>query len=73
MGMSELAEATAATVVEQLPNRLYRLQLNDGTLVTAGISEELKRLGTTFKADQQVLVRRARLDPGRGIILGPAR
>jgi translation initiation factor IF-1 len=73
MGMSALAEATAATVVEPLPNRLYRLELTDGTIVTAGISEELKRLGTTFKAGQHVLVRRTRIDPGQGIILGPTR
>jgi translation initiation factor IF-1 len=71
--MSELADTTAATVTELLPNRLYRLELIDGNIVTAGISEELKRLGTTFKAGQRVLVRRTRLDPGQGIILGPAR
>ena len=71
--MSELAEDTAATVVKELPNRLYQLELTDGKLVTAGLSRELKRLGTTFKAGQHVLVRRARLDPGRGVIVGPTR
>lgn len=71
--MSELVEPTAATVCSELPNRLYRLELTDGNHVTAGLSEELKRLGMTFKAGQRVLVRRARLDPGQGIILGPTR
>jgi translation initiation factor IF-1 len=71
--MSEPAESTAATVLEELPNRLFQLELTDGTLVIAGLSRELERLGTTFEAGQRVLVRRARLDPSRGVIVGPTR
>lgn len=70
--MSEVAEAIVATVLAELPNRLYRLAPSDGNLVTAGPSEELKRLGMTFKTGQRVLLRRAQLDPSLGVILGPA-
>lgn len=60
-----------ATVVAELPQQLYRLETIEGPLV-AGPSEECKRLGVSVRTGQRVLVRRARLDPGRGVILGLA-
>jgi hypothetical protein len=64
-----------ATVVAELPQQLFRLESSDtqhGQLV-AGPSEECKRLGIIVRTGQRVLVRRASLDPGRGVILGLAR
>jgi hypothetical protein len=64
-----------ATVVAELPQQLFRLESFDshhGQLV-AGPSEECKRLGIIVRTGQRVLVRRASLDPGRGVILGLAR
>jgi hypothetical protein len=63
-----------ATVVAELPQQLFRLEASDtnGHLV-AGPSEECKRLGIIVRTGQRVLVRRASLDPGRGVILGLAR
>ena len=61
-----------ATVVAELPQQLFRLDTTDGSLV-AGFSEECKRLGVSVRTGQRVLVRRASLDPGRGVILGLAR
>ncbi|WP_045116841.1 hypothetical protein [Plesiocystis pacifica] len=61
-----------ATVVAELPQQLFRLDSNEGQLV-AGPSEEFRRLGVSIRTGQRVLVRRASLDPGRGVILGHAR
>lgn len=60
-----------ATVVAELPQQLFRLETPEGPLV-AGRSEECKRLGVSLRTGQRVWVRRARLDPGRGVILGLA-
>jgi hypothetical protein len=63
-----------ATVVAELPQQLFRLDSFDGhAQMIAGPSEEFKRLGVTVRTGQRVLVRRASLDPGRGVILGLAR
>ena len=60
-----------ATVIAELPQQLFRLETEDGPLI-AGRSEEAKRLGLQIRTGQRVLVRRASLDPGRGIIVGLA-
>lgn len=67
-----------ATVVAELPQQLFRLESSDShqgqlTQLVAGPSEECKRLGIIVRTGQRVLVRRASLDPGRGVILGLAR
>jgi translation initiation factor IF-1 len=59
-----------ATITEELPQRLYRLQTDAGTHVVAGPSPELKRLGTALRKGQRVHVRPAALDPTRGTIVG---
>jgi hypothetical protein len=60
-----------AIVTAELPQQLFRLESPEGPLV-AGPSEECKRLGVFVRTGQRVLVRRASLDPGRGVILGIA-
>ncbi len=60
-----------ATVIAELPQQLYRLETPEGPL-TAGRSDEARRLGVRIRTGQRVLVRRASLDPGRGIIVGLA-
>jgi translation initiation factor IF-1 len=64
-----------ATVIAELPQHLYRLELPSeggagGTVITAGLSDEARRLGVHLRTGQRVLVRRASRDPGRGIITG---
>ncbi len=66
---SSVNEAVQATVVAELPQRLFRLQFSDGTVVIAGPSEELGRLARPIRMGTTVMVRRARLDPGRGTIV----
>ena len=60
-----------ATVIAELPQQLFRLETEEGPLI-AGRSEEAKRLGLQIRTGQRVLVRRASLDPGRGIIVALA-
>ena len=62
-------EAVPATVMAELPQRLFRLQISDGTVVIAGPSEELGRLARPIRTGSTVMVRRAQLDPGRGTIV----
>jgi translation initiation factor IF-1 len=62
-------DAVEATVTAELPQQLFRLQISDGTVILAGRSEELGRLARPIRTGNRVLVRRARLDPGRGTIV----
>jgi translation initiation factor IF-1 len=61
-----------ATVIAELPQRLFRLETSQdlGPVLTASLSEDARRLGVYIRTGQRVLVRRASLDPGRGIITG---
>jgi hypothetical protein len=71
---SSHADTFEATVVAELPQQLYRLEAEHPTqsVLTASLSAEARRLGVTVRTGQRVLVRRASLDPGRGVITGLA-
>ena len=58
-----------ATVVAELPQRLFRLETEDGTTLIAGESPQTRRLGLAIKAGDRVRVRPAAYDKGRGTIL----
>jgi hypothetical protein len=60
-----------ATVQAELPTQLYAVITDEGTTLIAGLSAEAKRLGCPIAIGSRVEVRAARLDPGRGTILGP--
>ena len=66
-----MSQPFEATVVAELPQQLFRLETEEGSLI-ASRSEEAKRLGLRIRTGQRVLARRASLDPGRGIIIGLA-
>lgn len=79
--MTEIhADTIEATVVAELPQHLYRLELarsagagsSAGAVLTASLSVEARRSGVHVRTGQRVLVQRASLDPGRGIITGLA-
>jgi hypothetical protein len=61
-----------AVVVAELPQRLFRLKTADGDEIVAGPSPQAQRLGLRLQPGQSVRVKRARLDPGRGVIVGLA-
>lgn len=70
--MTSTGEALVpATVVAELPQRLFRLLLDDESSLVAGLDPEAKRLGIPIHIGMRVTVRRAALDPARGTILGP--
>ncbi len=64
-------DVLTATVQHELGNQLFRLLLPDGSTLVAGLSTEAKRLGLPITTGMRVEVRRARLDPARGTVLGP--
>ncbi len=68
------ANIVEATVVAELPQRLYRLEVATppGSVLTAGLSVAAQRHGVHIRTGQRVLVQRASLDPSRGIITGVA-
>jgi len=70
--MNPDAEAVNATIVADLPQRLYRLETEGGSQLVAGLSPQVQRLGTAFKPGDRVRVRPAASDLGRGTILGLA-
>lgn len=63
-----------AIVVAELPQHLYSLEPTHtpGAVLTASLSVDARRLGVHVRTGQRVLVQRASLDPGRGIITGLA-
>jgi translation initiation factor IF-1 len=67
--MNSISAVLNATVVAELPQRLYRLETEDGTTIIAGESPQARRLGLGIKAGDKVRVRRAQHDVGRGTIL----
>jgi len=71
---SPQADTFEATVVAELPQQLYRLEAETPmqAVLTASLSTEARRLGVHVRTGQRVLVRRASLDPGRGVITGLA-
>lgn len=68
------ADTFEATVVAELPQQLYRLETEHPSraVLTASLSAEARRVGVHVRTGQRVLVRRASLDPGRGVITGLA-
>lgn len=60
-----------ATVVAELPQQLFRLESKEGPII-AGRSEDATRQGMLIRTGQRVRVKRARLDPGRGVIISVA-
>jgi translation initiation factor IF-1 len=68
------ATSIEATVVAELPQHLYRLETSHpaAAVLTASLSLEARRSGVHVRTGQRVLVQRASLDPGRGIITGLA-
>ena len=69
-----LANNFEAIVVAELPQHLYRLEAEHpaGAVLTASLSLDARRMGVNVRTGQRVLVQRASLDPGRGIITGLA-
>lgn len=55
-------------VIEVRPKALYRVRLEDGTVITAGLAPSLRHLVSRLVVGDQVLLRFSRNDPRRGQI-----
>lgn len=58
-----------ATVVAVLPDRLYSLRLEDGSLVTAHIAAAMRLHCVRLLEGERVVVELSPFDPGRGRIV----
>jgi translation initiation factor IF-1 len=67
--MNSLPAVLNATVMAELPQRLFRLETENGTTLIAGESPQARRLGLALKAGDRVRVRPAPYDKGRGTII----
>lgn len=63
-------EPLGGTIEEALPSALYRVKLDDGTVLVAGLSTEARRTLIKIAPGDRVSVSRSPFDPTRGKILG---
>ena len=65
-------EEARGTVLEVRPKALFRVRLEDGSVLLVGLSPTQRHSLSRLVAGDQVLVRRSPLDPHRGQIIGKA-
>ena len=65
-----MTEAVGGTIEEALPSALYRVKLDDGRKVVAGLSTEARRTLVKVQPGDRVEVAVSPLDPTRGKITG---
>ena len=64
-----MAEVTGV-VMETLPSALYRVRLEQGSMVTAHIADRIDRNFVRVLVGDRVRVELSRVDAGRGRIVG---
>ena len=69
-GGSRSGPQVAGTVVEQLPSALYRVRLDEGSLVTAHVARPIDRNFVRLLVGDRVRLELSPIDRGRGRILG---
>ena len=62
--------ALTGTVTEQLPSALYRVRLDEGTVVTAHVADRMDRNFIRLLVGDRVRVELSPVDIGRGRIVG---
>ena len=70
---SARAEPIGGTIEEALPSALYRVKLDDGRKVVAGLSIEARRTLIKIAPGDRVEVALSPIDPTRGKITGQRR
>ena len=63
-------EAVGGTIEEALPSALYRVKLDDGRKIVAGLSTEARRTLIKVAPGDRVAVSLSPFDPSRGKIIG---
>lgn len=62
-------ETRKGVIEEVMPSALFKVRLEDGRIVSAGASTELRRVVVRLIAGTKVLVELAKHDPNRGKII----
>ena len=63
-------QSVGGTIEEALPSALYRVRLDDGRIVVAGLSNDARRSLVKVAPKDRVTVEPSPLDPTRGKITG---
>jgi len=67
--MSADSRVNAGTILEAMPNELYRVRLDNGAAVLCHVGREMKRVSTRILAGERVEVSVSPYDPSRGRIV----
>jgi translation initiation factor IF-1 len=68
--MKAAANEVGGTIEEALPSALYRVKLDDGSIVVAGLSTEARRAVVKVAPGDRVTIAKSPFDPSRGKITG---
>lgn len=68
MKPDDQATEVRGAVIEVRPKSLYRVRLEDGTVITAGLTPSLRHLVSRLVVGDQILLRFSKHDPHRGQI-----
>ena len=68
--MSQVDTSLGGTIEEALPSALFRVKLDDGRTIVAGLSTEARRTLIKVAPGDRVTVQASPLDPTRGKITG---
>jgi translation initiation factor IF-1 len=71
--VSREARAERGTIEEVLPNQMYRVRLDDGRTLRAGLAPSIRHSVVRLISGSIVLVRVSQHDPNRGQIVEQAR
>ena len=63
-------EVLGGTIEEALPSALYRVKLDDGSTIVAGLSTQARRTLIKISPGDRVSLDRSPFDPSRGKIVG---
>jgi translation initiation factor IF-1 len=70
--MSDSIAPVEATVTAVLPDAMLKVRLETGDELTAHVAEEFRRVTTSVRPGDRVLIQRATRNPHRGTIVGRA-
>ncbi len=70
MSEKDRKSGTGGTIEEALPSALFRVKLDDGRVIVAGLSTEARRTLVKVAPGDRVSVSESPFDPTRGKIIG---
>jgi translation initiation factor IF-1 len=70
--MKQRIAPVTATVMAVLPDAMLTVKLESGEELTAHVAEEFRRVSTSVRPGDRVMIQRASRNPHRGTIVGRA-